>query len=753
MAEMQNKKDVPPSNPTTPEREMPLDTRLLSEAVIELNISRKNVGIYPASHIQITRSIDRAYDILRKLFEVRNEMTLGVAKDTLLVGQDYLDRKNPVYRDFALSLNLQGVAAVTFMQGLDKEELVRFHRVLTTKPEEIRAAGGVEKIMAGANTPHIKIQGIDYASFHLTEEKEIILPRAGGREKTGSTMWQDFVAQLVTENLDVSGQGKSMKDIPEIDPAELAQLLNERKLDAQAAVQSYENIITDYVRRAAEKKLTKEQSETFANLNNLLKYLHPELRRQFLSSAFKQVSSRAPSVGAEELVGGMPDDMVIEMLHQASKEGREISPTLTGLMQKLARVQASAPVEARRTKVPEQHGGQAPPISQERMEKLFNRETYETYVSQDYDLMLKQLTGSMAHVGPGKGVSLPLEEYEKMLEDGHLDFQIGRALLAFMEENIEADDYREFSRKLVSIVPDLLESGNFSLLLDIYETLRRQCREKPDPDICTLAGGSLRIFSNPDFTSKAVTAFDRWARTKGREAAGFLLAIGPGVVPELLDLYATDESPGGRKILFDLLCNFGQSAVNEAQKRLRDSRAYYVRNLVMLIRWAGSPAAVPYIKPLLQHRDQKVRMEVIAALLRFKDPGAVALLREALRSKDPDLASQAVFLAGQYRVGDVTNELVSMIKKVILFDADYTVNEEIVRALGEIGDARAIPDIEKLARASWTLYPDSLARMKVTLFESLGRYPRESINGLIKMGERSNDDRVRRACRKLAGKQ
>ena len=87
------------------ERELPIDTRLLSEAVIELNISRKNVGIYPPGHIQITRSIDRAYEILQRLFEIRPEMTLGVAKDTLLVGQDYLDQRNPVFRDFALSLH------------------------------------------------------------------------------------------------------------------------------------------------------------------------------------------------------------------------------------------------------------------------------------------------------------------------------------------------------------------------------------------------------------------------------------------------------------------------------------------------------------------------------------------------------------------------------------------------------------------------------------------------------------------------
>ena len=109
------KKEIPAPAQGT-EREIPLDTRLLSEAVIELNISRKNVGIYPPGHIQITKSIDRAYNLLQKMFEIRTEMTLGVAKDTLLVGSDYLDQKNLVYRDFALSMNQQGIAAVTFMQ-------------------------------------------------------------------------------------------------------------------------------------------------------------------------------------------------------------------------------------------------------------------------------------------------------------------------------------------------------------------------------------------------------------------------------------------------------------------------------------------------------------------------------------------------------------------------------------------------------------------------------------------------------------
>lgn len=732
-----------------PKRDLPLDTRLLSDAVIELNISRKNVGIYPPGHVQITKSIDRAYDLLRRLFELRNEMTLGVAKDTLLVGQDYLDPKNPVYRDFALSMNQQGIAAVTFVQGLSREELIRFHKVLTTRPEDIRQAGGIEKVMKDADIPHIRISAVDYRSFHVTEEEEIFRPQSG--PGVSSTIWQDFVTHLVSGDLASSDEGLSLRDADQIDPAELARLLNERRLDSSAAVQSYEDIITEHVRTAAEKRQpTKEQSDTLAKLNSLLKELHPELRQQFLSAAFRRIADHAAAARPEDLLGGFPDDMVIEMIRQASAEGREISPTLAGLIQKLAAAgRFSMDKAGRETYGPE---GTEPVLSSEKIQRLFEREKYEQYVTEDYDATLKHLTESSPPLAAFRPEDFEAKEYKESLDDQHLDFQIGRALLAFMEEEIDEDDYREFSNKLAAVSADLLESGNFELLLDILETLRRHAAEKSDKNIRNYASSALEIFSDPGFISRAVHSFDKWAGTKGREAAGFLLAVGPAVVPLLMDIFGQDSTPGGRKILFDLLCNFGQPAVNEAVKRLRDPRPHYVRNLVMLIRWAGNPGVVSHVRPLLNHRDQKVRLEALATLLRFKAPEAVAHLRETLRSEDPDVSSQAVFIAGQYRVSAVVEDLLPMIKKVILFENDFVVNEEIIRALGEIGDPRAIPELEKLARMSWTLYPSSLARMKVTIYESLGSYPKQSIEGLLRLGDRSGDERIRRICRKLAEK-
>jgi hypothetical protein len=43
---------------------IPLDARLLSDAIIELNISRRNIAIYPKDHPSVEKSLDRAGDYL-----------------------------------------------------------------------------------------------------------------------------------------------------------------------------------------------------------------------------------------------------------------------------------------------------------------------------------------------------------------------------------------------------------------------------------------------------------------------------------------------------------------------------------------------------------------------------------------------------------------------------------------------------------------------------------------------------------------
>ena len=88
-------------------------------------------------------------------------------------------------------------------------------------------------------------------------------------------------------------------------------------------------------------------------------------------------------------------------------------------------------------------------------------------------------------------------------------------------------------------------------------------------------------------------------------------------------------------------------------------------------------------------------------------------------------------------------------------EAETTLNtmlENIIKALGHIGDPRAIPLLEKLARTFFTFYPKCHFQMKVVLFESLIHYPPQKITTLITIGKKLKDKRISKICERLLAK-
>ena len=64
-----------------------------------MNIARHILTLYSREHQLVQLSLDKTFTILTDLFEMRPEIKLAVAKDTLIVDERHLDPKNPVFRN------------------------------------------------------------------------------------------------------------------------------------------------------------------------------------------------------------------------------------------------------------------------------------------------------------------------------------------------------------------------------------------------------------------------------------------------------------------------------------------------------------------------------------------------------------------------------------------------------------------------------------------------------------------------------
>jgi len=153
--------------------ELALDTRLLSDFIFELTISRRCVTSYPKGHPLIQASMKRVMNLLGQLLEYRKEIALGVARNSLIFEQKLLDQKNPVYRDYAKILFSHGIAALTFERNLEKEELLQFNEILSRTRDNVRENGGILQTTSDAGIRHLQVKTVSYDLLRVVENDQI----------------------------------------------------------------------------------------------------------------------------------------------------------------------------------------------------------------------------------------------------------------------------------------------------------------------------------------------------------------------------------------------------------------------------------------------------------------------------------------------------------------------------------------------------------------------------------------------------
>ena len=136
-------------------------------------------------------------------------------------------------------------------------------------------------------------------------------------------------------------------------------------------------------------------------------------------------------------------------------------------------------------------------------------------------------------------------------------------------------------------------------------------------------------------------------------------------------------------------------------------------------------------------------MEAVKTFLHFNAPGAFPYLRVYLQSKDLELRDQAVRLVGTYRVKEALQYLFILLEKKDLFGTELYYKVSIIKALGEIGDPRAVDTLTRLYSSKSLLFRTAMEEIRVEIFRSLQNYPPLSVRPLLERGLSSRNKEIK----------
>ena len=201
-----------------------LDDRLVLDFIHAMNIARRNLVAYPRGHLMVVESFEKVRTILQSFFEFRNNFTLGIAKDFLMLETKELDRKNPVFQNFAQILFEHGMVSLTLFRDLAVDELMEFDHIISQKRNDVHCQGGVASLLSKANVQNIKVQLIDYRMFQAQEG--LVDPKTDKDAARESLFWWHFVRGVMEGTLDPLGI--PLDGMEDIEPEALAKILNDQ---------------------------------------------------------------------------------------------------------------------------------------------------------------------------------------------------------------------------------------------------------------------------------------------------------------------------------------------------------------------------------------------------------------------------------------------------------------------------------------------------------------------------------------------
>jgi len=563
-------------------------SRDLADFLIELSIALHKHAMYPEGHPSLAPAAAGLTRRAALLLEDRATVSLGVARNQLVIEGVATDPKHPVLRELAGRLHRHHLGAITFRRGVEQEEVADALQTLAIEAERTGQPLGLGDRDRLAAWPHVQLHALTYERLELTDQSG---PAAGEGDARAAQLWVGLArAALATAPEDT-------RPTP-TEPAVIAQAIDQH---SKAEATGYDQVIVGYLLQIAAELKTAGSAEAAAlrrRTSRLIRTLKPETlqrlvrmggdfaqRRQFVSDA----------------ADGMAVDAVLDILKAAAESSQEaISHSLVRLLSKLA-VHAEAGAAPVRP--------QADAALREQVQQLLAGWTLPDPTPGAYGAALQR----MAWAAPA---GAPRSDHHATEPD---------RLVAM------ALEIGTMGPRLPAAVDRVVAEGRLAQLLDALE------------------GGVADSAAAATVRARIATAA-AVQQIVAREPIDFKLLerlvplVGAAAAPPLLAALAAAESRGARRGLLAQLAKMGAEIAPFVIARLDDSRWYVTRNLLALLEELGPPPAGFSAAPYMRHTDARVRWQAVKLQLKLPAERDEALV-VGLRDQDPRTLRLALGLA------------------------------------------------------------------------------------------------------------
>jgi HEAT repeat protein len=229
------------------------------------------------------------------------------------------------------------------------------------------------------------------------------------------------------------------------------------------------------------------------------------------------------------------------------------------------------------------------------------------------------------------------------------------------------------------------------------------------------------------------------------QATQVLLQLGEGAIPALLTATELEPDPDRRGRMDGILIAMGEKILPWLLEAMRGAEPSRVRNAIRIAAESRIPGAVPRLAEILVGENSALREEAAKALARIGDPGALEGLASVMRSDIADLPALAARSLAASASPRAVDALLRAMREAIQ-SRQPGLAREAIGALGRLARPEATGALAELLLSRSLLRRRRLRELRIAAASALGRIPGDDAVGALAQAARSRDGQLRRAA-------
>jgi hypothetical protein len=542
-------------------------SRELRDFLIQLSIALHRYAMYPDGHPSLGPTVEHVLGILTELLGSRETLSLGVARNQLVIEGVATDPKNPVLTELANRMHRHHIGAITMRRGISHPELHEFLRLAGQDPDRTGKPIGLDAQFRDDTWPHLKAYSLNYERLRFAGED---LPEgeteSGRATRTRAAQLWLGLARAAMASTETAGSNDDQ--LENTDPTVVAQAISTHEREA-----AYDQVIVGYMLQIAEQLKAGQVPESAAlrkRVSRMVSSLGSGTLQQLLDMSGDAGQRRRFLLNASE---GLAADAVVDLVQAAAATSRQtVSHSLLRMLQKMARHAETGAGRRQAT---------ADASVREQVARLISEWSLNDPNPDGYRMALQRMS-TAAPVFAASAEARYAPEPRRIVEMALEVDVVGEPVLRAADE--------------------LVLRGELKWLL---ETLRGA--QAP-----AVSAALLARYVTPTQIEHLLTEDPLPVALLDE----LLPQVGPDAAEPMLAALIRADASQTRRLLIDRLIRLGPAIGPAVVRRLDDERWYVTRNMLALL--GELPSLPPGFdaSPWAAHGDARVRREALRILLR-----------------------------------------------------------------------------------------------------------------------------------------